>query len=256
MKALELNPQERIPLLKLQTHHSERERVLPVGAAQTHPRNQSAGQENASIYFIGTATTVLEWSGIRILTDPNFLHAGDHVHLGPGVTAERLTNPAVDIDKLPPLDCILLSHYHEDHFDRLVEDSLDRQFPIISTPHAKKHLTSKPEPFQAVHDLDFFESMLLPIAPPPPPGSQQQNRKAVVRVTGMPGKHVPPGPLNVANEILGAVPPTNGWLLELGYIDDAPAADVQVGYRICISGGHVVRGRTERDPQETERRKD
>lgn len=38
-----------------------------------------------------------------------------------------------------------------------------------------------------------------------------------IKVTGMPGKHVPPGPLSVANDLLGAVPPTNGWMIELGY---------------------------------------
>lgn len=43
---------------------------------------------------------------------PNFLHAGDHVHLGPGVTGTRQTNPAVDLEDLPHIDAILLSHYH------------------------------------------------------------------------------------------------------------------------------------------------
>lgn len=72
-----------------------------------------------------------EWEGIRILTDvlipsllmssgymlmfylqPNFLHAGDHVHLGPGVSSTRRTNPAVDLHDLPRIDLVLLSHYH------------------------------------------------------------------------------------------------------------------------------------------------
>lgn len=43
---------------------------------------------------------------------PNFLHAGDHVHLGPGVTGTRLTNPAVNLEDLPHMDAVLLSHYH------------------------------------------------------------------------------------------------------------------------------------------------
>lgn len=60
------------------------------------------------MFFIGMATTIIEWNGFRILTDPNFLHAGDHVHLGPGVDAQRLTNPALDLHDLPPVDCILL----------------------------------------------------------------------------------------------------------------------------------------------------
>ncbi|KAL3965708.1 hypothetical protein ACCO45_000016 [Purpureocillium lilacinum] len=47
----------------------------------------------------------------------------------------------------------------------------------------------------------------------------------------MPGKHVPPGPLSKANDFLGAVPPTNGWLVELGYLSNE--AD-QAAERNCV----------------------
>ncbi|KAK4184675.1 putative metal-dependent hydrolase [Podospora australis] len=231
--ALTLNPEKRVPLLKnpSESHH------LPVKTTKTHPTRPSSdpNADKAGIYFIGTATTILSWQGIKILTDPNFLHKGDHVHLGPGVTAERKTNPAVDIDHLPPLDCILLSHYHEDHFDRLVEDSLNRDFPIISTPDAKSCLTSssKEEPFRNVHALDFFEGLTLPIVT----GPTLSGKKPQIKVTGMPGEHVPPGPLSVANELLKAVPPTNGWLIELGYSSESGSTvNEEVGYRIYISG--------------------
>lgn len=36
----------------------------------THPNGIGSGKENASIYFVGTATTILEWEGARIMTDP------------------------------------------------------------------------------------------------------------------------------------------------------------------------------------------
>ena len=263
---LELNPAKRTQLLKEgadphkhhrhqhgdETHHHHHtsapvpgpEARLPIASTKTHPtdtsKHPSSNDPNpheSSVYFIGNATTVIEWQGIRILTDPNFLHAGDHVHLGPGVTAERLKNPAVDIDALPPLDCILLSHYHEDHFDRLVEDSLNRYFPIVSTPHAKKALCDRKEdPFRAVYDLDFFESLIMPVL-----SEQGKQRKAAVKVTGMPGKHVPPGPLSVANDLLGAVPPTNGWMIELGFHTPVTGEDdIETGYRIYISGDTLM----------------
>ena len=41
-----------------------------------------------------------------------------------------------------------------------------------------------------------------------------------MKATGMLGKHVPPGPLSAANDFLQAVPPTNGWLLEMKYGTD------------------------------------
>jgi hypothetical protein len=58
-------------------------------------------EEPGSIFFVGTATTIIRNNGFTLLTDPNFIHAGDHAHLGYGLTSERLTNPAIDIDQLP-----------------------------------------------------------------------------------------------------------------------------------------------------------
>ncbi|KAI2640624.1 Metallo-hydrolase/oxidoreductase [Hypomontagnella submonticulosa] len=238
---LHLDPSKRQPLLKDQAGPNEDDKGFPVKKVFTDPRG-SKNNEDASIFFIGTATTVIEWQGIRILTDPNFLHAGDHVHLGPGVTAQRKTNPAVDLHELPALDCILLSHYHEDHFDQLVEKSLNRTFNIITTPHAKECLSgeSKDDPFQSVHDLDFFESMMVHIDRKEPSHAGGYGRIPLIKVTGLPGKHVPPGPLAKVNDLLRAVPPTNGWLLELGYGFKAPTGgdldSINTGYRIYISG--------------------
>ncbi|KAM0562256.1 hypothetical protein ACHAPJ_002703 [Fusarium lateritium] len=222
---------KRQPLLKDKPAVGDNRSLLPK-ATKTHPKG-SKHDENANVYFIGTATTIIEWQGFRLLTDPNFLHAGDHVHLGPGVTAQRKTDPAVELEDLPSLDGILLSHYHEDHFDRLVEDSLNRDFLIVTTPHAHKCLTSKGDPFRNVQALDFFDHLELKSE------DSKESHRPVVKVTGMPGKHVPPGPLAVVNDLLGAVPPTNGWMLELGYHNDGEDK-IRTGYRIYISGDTLL----------------
>ncbi|EXJ94216.1 hypothetical protein A1O1_02609 [Capronia coronata CBS 617.96] len=223
-------------------------------SSQSHPAQAATSDSNAKLFFVGTATTILEWQGIRLMTDPNFLHAGDHVHLGPGVTATRQTNPAVDLHDLPHIDLVLLSHYHADHFDQEVEASLRRDLPIITTPHAHTHLTSKGEgeSFTAVHALDAWEDMFVNIIDRNPTPSTtaassstptSRSRRPCLRVTGMPGKHVGDGLLSKANDILGAVPPTNGWILELGHSLSADAdtslAESEAfhcGYRIYISG--------------------
>lgn len=266
MKHITLDPTKRIPLLRDDAkggpghdHDHDRPPPQPKSIKGRYGPASDSGPEDASVFFIGTATTIIEWQGIRILTDPNFLHAGDHVHLGPAVTAERLTNPAVDLHDLPPLDAILLSHYHADHFDQLVEKSLHRDVPIITTPHAWGCLTSRDKaeddggPFRAVHALDTFESMMLDIPDGQGPNkgegggqvtaAEGKKKTARIKVTGMPGKHVPPGPLSKVNHFLGAVPPTNGWMLEFGYgageekNEDGDENDtVNTGYRIYISG--------------------
>lgn len=235
MKSLTIDPGSSGPPTKEHIY-------VPLGmpeakTTKVHPSNATDRETNATLFFVGTATTILEWEGMRILTDPNFLHAGDHVHLGPGVNGTRLTNPAIDLKQLPRIDAVLLSHYHEDHFDREVEDKLKRSIPIITTPHAKSCLTSKgDDSFTAVHALDFFESMRLDVKT----GKIQGGQKPSVRITGMPGKHVPPGPLSVANDILSAVPPTNGWMVELGYSGIENDESFDNGYRIYISGDTLM----------------
>ncbi|KAJ9668757.1 hypothetical protein H2201_001002 [Coniosporium apollinis] len=234
MKHLPINPSNAEPPTR--DHPSHPDSLPSAKETKLHPTN--AGSENASIFFVGTATTILEWEGIRVMTDPNFLHAGDHVHLGPGVTGERVTNPAIDLHELPRIDVVLLSHYHADHFDQKVEESLRRTLPIITTPHAKSCLTSKgeEESFKNVYDLDFFDSMMVDVV-----SEREKDRIPSIKVTGMPGKHVPPGPLSIANDILKAVPPTNGWMVELGYTTkDGGEGSFENGYRIYISGDTLV----------------
>ncbi|KAL9090857.1 MAG: hypothetical protein Q9165_005065 [Trypethelium subeluteriae] len=241
MHRLVLDPSKAEAPLRDETSLSELPQTLPSAKeTKAKPGTALAGDENASIFFVGTATTIFEWAGIRVMTDPNFLHSGDHVHLGPGVTGTRVTNPAADLHQLPRIDLVLLSHYHADHFDQEVEAKLRRSLPIITTPHAKKHLQSKgeQESFQNVYDLDFFDSMMVDIV-----AQQQISHSGVpsIKVTGMPGKHVPPGPLSVANDLLNAVPPTNGWMVELGYASTSGDDEsFRSAYRIYISGDTLM----------------
>ena len=50
---------KRQPLLKDKTAAGDDQSLLPK-ATKTHPKG-SKGDENANVYFIGTATTIIEW---------------------------------------------------------------------------------------------------------------------------------------------------------------------------------------------------
>src|SRR3954447_1796252 len=85
---------------------------------------ETPDSDEGSILFVGTATTIIRFAGITILTDPNFLHRGEHVHIGYGMHSTRLTDPSMSFEDLPDIDLVLLSHMHEDHFDKLVQQRL------------------------------------------------------------------------------------------------------------------------------------
>ncbi|HYE34029.1 MBL fold metallo-hydrolase [Methylocaldum sp.] len=146
---------------------------------------------NGSIFFIGTATVILRYAGFTILTDPNFLHAGDHAHLGYGLTSKRLTDPAIDIEQLPPLDFVVLSHYHGDHFDQIVEERLPKDVPIVTTAHAAGKLKNKG--FTATMPLRTWESVTV------------EKNGAKVLITAMPGRHGPPVLAKLLPPVMGSM---------------------------------------------------
>src|SRR5215217_7724415 len=141
------------------------------------PVGASVDFSTGSIFFVGTATVILRYAGFTILTDPNFLHTGDHAHLGYGLTAQRLTNPALEIEDLPPLDFCVLSHYHGDHFDQVAEEKLQKGLPIVTTEHAACEPEDKG--FTATIALDTWDSATV------------EKGDAKVHVTSMPGTHGP-----------------------------------------------------------------
>jgi L-ascorbate metabolism protein UlaG (beta-lactamase superfamily) len=63
----------------------------------------------AQLTWIGHASFLLTLGGKRILVDPIFRH-----RLGP---VARLVPPGIAIDALPPVDVVLVTHNHRDHFD-------------------------------------------------------------------------------------------------------------------------------------------
>jgi L-ascorbate metabolism protein UlaG (beta-lactamase superfamily) len=69
---------------------------------------------NPSLTWIGHATFLIQFSGINILTDPQFSQRASPVTwAGP----QRVIPPAYTIDALPEIDAVIISHDHYDSLD-------------------------------------------------------------------------------------------------------------------------------------------
>ncbi|WP_214401945.1 MBL fold metallo-hydrolase [Pseudonocardia lacus] len=145
---------------------------------------------DASLTFVGTATTVLRLGGFTLLTDPNFVRRGQRVHLGYGLTSKRRTEPAMRIADLPDLDAVLLSHLHGDHFDRVAKRDLPREPRVLTTTHAARRLDRWG--FHPV-GLDTWQEHVLRRGP------------EVLRVTSVPGRHGPVGVHRLLPPVMGSV---------------------------------------------------
>ncbi|WP_213454534.1 MBL fold metallo-hydrolase [Rhizomonospora bruguierae] len=144
-----------------------------------------------TVTFIGTATTLLRLGPFTLLTDPNFLHAGQRVHLGYGLMSKRRTEPALDITQLPPLDAVVLSHLHGDHFDRVASGRLARGLPIVTTPQAARRLRRRG--FFALRPLNTWDS------------HEWRRGSAALRITATPGQHGP-GPVDrLMPDVMGSL---------------------------------------------------
>ncbi|HEX3244842.1 MAG TPA: MBL fold metallo-hydrolase [Chloroflexota bacterium] len=169
--------------------------------------------EGDSITFIGTATVLVRVGGFTVLTDPNFLHRGQHARLDYGLRSRRRTEPAMGIRDLPPLDLIVLSHFHEDHFDRIAVRGLDHTTPVVTTPHAAGELRKRG--FRSVHAVERWQTHEL------------RRGEMCLRVTAAPAQH---GPRLVSRML----PPTMGSVWEL-----YRGASVQ-GPRIYVTGDTLM----------------
>jgi L-ascorbate metabolism protein UlaG (beta-lactamase superfamily) len=165
------------------------------------------------VTFIGNATTLISCGELTILTDPNFLHQGQHAYLGYGLLSKRLRPPAMTIDELPAVDAIVLSHMHGDHWDRVSQRRLDHDLPVLTTPHAQRRLRRRG--FGASLGLMTWDTHTIV------KGSSR------VVITALPGRHAPSWTQRL-------LPPVMGSMLEFGSIDGA------IRRRLYVSGDTLL----------------
>ena len=85
-----------------------------------------AAPESFTITWVGHTTFLIQIAGLNILLDPIWSDRASPIQL---VGPRRWVPPAVEFDRLPPIDAVLLSHDHYDHLDAGTISRITRRYP-------------------------------------------------------------------------------------------------------------------------------
>ena len=137
-----------------------------------------------ALTFIGGPTALLEYAGLRIVTDPTF--DGPQFYRDPEEsTLQKTAGPAIAREDLGTVDLVLLSHHgHKDNLDWEGLELIAQGIPTLSTRQAAEDLFEG-----SVIGLDNWESYEF--------GS--------VTITAMPALHGPPGSEPLVGPVIGFV---------------------------------------------------
>ena len=111
-------------------------------------------QKEDYVAWIGHATFLLKLGEITIITDPVFSKNAGPLIFGP----KRYVEPALNLNEIPKIDLILLTHNHYDHQDM----GTIRKFPykganVIVPLKLGKYFTKNS--FKNVNELDWYQTI-------------------------------------------------------------------------------------------------
>jgi L-ascorbate metabolism protein UlaG (beta-lactamase superfamily) len=137
-----------------------------------------------TVLLVGGPTAVLEYAGLRLLTDPTFDEPGEHAG---GLV--KLTAPAIGADDVGAIDAVLLSHdQHSDNLDDGGRAFLERVPRTLTTPLGAERLGG------AAVGLEPWAS----------------TRVGAVTITAVPALHGPEGSEPVTGPVTGFVLAADG----------------------------------------------
>jgi L-ascorbate metabolism protein UlaG (beta-lactamase superfamily) len=134
----------------------------PIAPAFAKPEPLKWNDAEITAAWIGHATVLINFFGIKILTDP-VLFSRIGIRL-PGLTIgpKRLTAPALQFHELPRIDLILLSHAHFDHFDLRTLHRFNKDTSVITAPNTADLL--RWTRLRDITELRWGETKVLDIA--------------------------------------------------------------------------------------------
>lgn len=181
--------------------------------------------------YLGGPTVLLEYAGLRLLTDPTFDPPGRYDD--PGSTPlVKTAGPGLAVDAVHPLDAILLSHHeHPDNLDAGGRVVVGSGIPTLTTPYAATGLD-----LPSVTGLEPWATAEL------------RALEGDVIVTAVPGLHGPEGSEDDVGPVTGFVLEAVGWPsvyvsgdnASLDLVDEIAARFAPVGVAVLFAGAARV----------------
>jgi L-ascorbate metabolism protein UlaG (beta-lactamase superfamily) len=134
--------------------------LAPLPALDPRPGWRAPPVTGLRATWLGHSTVLLEIDGMRLLTDPVW---GARLSPVPLLAPRRFQPVPLEIDALPRLDAVLISHDHFDHLDRGSIEQLARRdgLPFVTALGVGAHLAAWGVPLARIHELDWWESVQL-----------------------------------------------------------------------------------------------
>lgn len=133
--------------------------------------------DEPTVQWINHCTFLLEIDGLKILTDPIW---SDRCSPFPFFGPKRRHSPPIELEDLPDIDVVLISHNHYDHLDARTVSFLKRRFPKLKW-YAPKGLGAwfRRRGIQNLTELDWWQESSI---------DTRRSDLAVV-VTAVPAQH-------------------------------------------------------------------
>lgn len=130
---------------------------IPLVSPEIYQGSDQAAASALAVIWLGHSTVLAEIDGYRVLTDPVW---SDRCSPSGIVGPHRLHPPPVELERLPALDAVVISHDHYDHLDTDTIMALARtqRAPFFVPLGVGAHLRSWGVPEQRIVELDWNQS--------------------------------------------------------------------------------------------------
>ncbi len=136
------------------------ERELPVTTPDKAMLEKGPQLGHAMATWLGHASVLVQWEGWNVLADPIF---SERCSFSQSIGPRRCRPSPLQVDGLPRIDAVVISHNHYDHLDLETVKSLAkmRPPPIWFVPLGTKSWMAEAAGVHNVVEMDWSESVTL-----------------------------------------------------------------------------------------------